>query len=31
MSTEVQEAGGTVAISSEPGTGTEVTVTIPLD
>lgn len=31
MSTEVQEAGGTVAISSEPGNGTEVTVTIPLD
>ncbi|MDQ1596165.1 MAG: two-component system, NarL family, sensor histidine kinase UhpB [Arthrobacter pascens] len=31
MSAEVQEAGGTVAISSEPGAGTEVTVTIPLD
>lgn len=27
----VQEAGGTVAVDSEPGSGTAVTVTIPLD
>lgn len=31
MSVAVQEAGGTVAIDSAPGTGTAVTVTIPLD
>ena len=31
MSAAIQDAGGTVAISSEPGAGTEVTVTIPLD
>lgn len=31
MSVAVQDAGGTVAIDSAPGTGTAVTVTIPLD
>lgn len=31
MSAAVQEAGGTVAIDSVPGTGTAVIVTIPLD
>lgn len=31
MSVAVQEAGGTVEISSNPGTGTSVTVTLPLD
>ena len=31
MSEAVQEAGGTVAIDSAPGTGTAVIVTIPLD
>ena len=31
MSAEVEKAGGTVAIASDPGTGTAVTVTIPLD
>ena len=31
MSAEVEDAGGTVAIASDPGTGTAVTVTIPLD
>lgn len=31
MSVAVQEAGGTVAVDSAPGTGTAVTVTIPLD
>jgi signal transduction histidine kinase len=31
MSDEVEEAGGTVAIASDPGAGTAVTITIPLD
>lgn len=31
MSVAVQEAGGTVEISSNPGAGTSVTVTLPLD
>ena len=31
MSAEVEEAGGTVAIASDPGAGTAVTITIPLD
>lgn len=31
MSAEVEEAGGTVAIASNPGAGTAVTITIPLD
>lgn len=31
MSEEVEEAGGTVAIASDPGAGTAVTITIPLD
>jgi two-component system, NarL family, sensor histidine kinase UhpB len=31
LSAEVEEAGGTVAIASDPGVGTAVTVTIPLD
>jgi two-component system sensor histidine kinase UhpB len=31
VSVAVQDAGGTVAIDSAPGTGTAVTVTIPLD
>jgi signal transduction histidine kinase len=31
VSAAVQEAGGTVAVASTPGTGTAVTVTIPLD
>jgi two-component system, NarL family, sensor histidine kinase UhpB len=31
ISAAVQEAGGTVAINSDPGSGTAVTVTIPLD
>ena len=31
MSEEVEEAGGTVAIASDPGSGTAVTITIPLD
>ncbi|MCE3294217.1 MAG: histidine kinase [Arthrobacter sp.] len=31
MSVQVEEAGGTVAIASDPGAGTAVTVTIPLD
>jgi two-component system, NarL family, sensor histidine kinase UhpB len=31
VSAAVQEAGGTIAVASTPGTGTAVTVTIPLD
>lgn len=31
ISAAVQEAGGTVAIDSDPGSGTAVTITIPLD
>lgn len=31
MSAEVEAAGGTVAIASDPGAGTAVTITIPLD
>lgn len=31
MSVEVEEAGGTVAIASDPGSGTAVIITIPLD
>jgi signal transduction histidine kinase len=31
LSEAVQEAGGTVDISSAPGTGTAITITIPLD
>ena len=31
ISAEVEEAGGTVAIASDPGSGTAVTITIPLD
>lgn len=31
VSAAVQEAGGTVAVDSDPGSGTAVTVTIPLD
>ena len=31
ISQAVQEAGGTVDITSVPGTGTAITITIPLD
>lgn len=31
ISAAVEEAGGTVAIDSDPGSGTAVTITIPLD
>jgi two-component system, NarL family, sensor histidine kinase UhpB len=31
MAAEVEEAGGTVAIASDPESGTAVTITIPLD